>query len=207
MGEVEIKNLQGQDTLIIEGRKYSINYEKSDIVINLEATPNWDNDNIITVRGGVDAMKKGLFGIAEATSTSTTDYSFKAVAGAVNLSFGNNLVGGSGDDTLAVNKNWLFNPYDNTILTGGGGGDTFVLRANSGTVKITDYKLAQRDKIVFDDTTGIQSFNQLISKGAFNADGFEITVADSFGDKTTYLIDDVNLSTLTKAFNDGLILF
>ncbi len=60
-------------------------------------------------------------------------------------------------------------------MTGGGGADTFILGANGGTVRITDYQVLQRDKIVFDDTTGIQSFKQLMDKGVFSKDGFRIS--------------------------------
>ncbi len=199
----------GHDTLMIQTtKKYTIESDGQDIIVSFRSPDEGFDRGKIIVSGAAEAYKKGLFGIAQVWEAPETGfYNVRAVGGAVNLSLGENLVGGAMNDTFSVYQPWALFQYDTSVMTGGGGSDTFILGSNGGTVRVTDYRLAQRDKIIFDETTGVRSFKQLTDEGVFNAAGFQISVATGANATTDYFIAGVDRATLTKAYNDGLILF
>jgi Ca2+-binding RTX toxin-like protein len=212
-GVLNIEYTGGHDSLVIENTKfdpvkYSIEKIEKDIVISFKPTRYslLDEDQII-IKNGADAYSKGLFGIIERTGD-VPELTLKAVGGAVQMAGDPRMVGGAMNDTLSTHAHWgeYFNSGTN-IMTGAGGADTFILNANGGTIRITDYNVAQRDKIKFNDSTGIQSFNQLLKNGVFDKDGFRISVTDAKIGETDIFLAGVDRAELTQAHNGGLLSF
>jgi Ca2+-binding RTX toxin-like protein len=63
------------------------------------------------------------------------------------------LYGDNGNDTLdgGLDGDFLFGGKGNDVLTGGAGADKFVFAPQGGSDRITDFKLAEGDKLFFAD--------------------------------------------------------
>jgi Ca2+-binding RTX toxin-like protein len=98
------------------------------------------------------------------------------------------IIGGSGNDTITGGGG-------NDVLTGGLGADTFVMWAVDGAVTITDFSVAQGDKI---DLSALSQFNFLSDVQAAATQSGSNTVIDLGGGRTLTL-DNVLPSGLTEA--------
>ena len=94
------------------------------------------------------------------------------------------LDGGLGDDRL-------YGGRGDDVLTGGKGSDLFVIEAQSGHDRITDFKHV--DTIVFDPTSGALSFSDLV----FTAVGKDTLISWGTGD--TLLVEGAK----PKSFGAG----
>ncbi|MCA1854353.1 Ig-like domain-containing protein [Massilia oculi] len=76
------------------------------------------------------------------------------------------LYGDSGDDRLdgGTDGDFLFGGKGNDIVTGGAGADKFVFEAQSGNDRITDFKLAEGDKLFFTNMLATMNANDFIAK-------------------------------------------
>lgn len=197
----------GHDMIIIDidpknNPVYNITTKNTDIVIKFESNSGYPGT--ITIQGAADAYKNGSFGIAESTPDGFYQ-NLKTVGGAVNLEGGAKMVGGSLNDTLSVMDSFL-SSSPGVSMTGGRGADTFILGSNGDRVTITDFKVGEGDKIKFDDSTGINSFKQLLSIGRFDTTGFNFSAVEDLV-TTNYSIVGLSLAQLNKAYSDGNIIF
>ena len=70
---------------------------------------------------------------------------------------GDHLLGSAGDDVVSGGRgnDWLEGAGGNDTLTGGAGSDTYVLRADSGNDVVTDFSVADGDRVMLDTQTGV----------------------------------------------------
>ncbi len=87
------------------------------------------------------------------------------------------MVGSYMDDKLLVADALTLAPRAPLlVMTGNGGADTFTLEATGRHIVVTDFNVAEGDKIVFGKSTGIKDVWQLQSNGWFDDGGFHIIV-------------------------------
>ncbi len=117
------------------------------------------------------------------------------------------MVGTAKADRMAVADALAKAPNGNVLyMTGKGGADTFVLEATGKPMLITDFKISERDTILFGKSTGIKDIAQLQNNGWSDAGGYHIIVETAGVGKTEYCFG-IDLATVLKAYSEGLILF
>ncbi len=210
----------GHDMLIVNKEdganlSYDIKARGADLIVKIGG-----DIATITVTGGAKAYRDGLFGIAEAKFPGgdpvfdLPQYDFRTIAGSVHLAGGKRMVGGAGDDTLLLRDPQARVADGEVVMTGGGGADTFVLSGPKGLdswfgspVKITDFNVRQGDKLSFDESTGINSFSDLMKAGRFDSAGFHIALPKPGAEPLSISIMGLDSSELTQVFKMGNLIF
>jgi Ca2+-binding RTX toxin-like protein len=213
-GVHRIKYESDHDTLIIDRDPasaditYNIFTNGADLIVKYQALNL--KETTITVEGGAAAYRDGRFGIAEAQQKDFPAIcpNYTTVGGAVNLGGGNSMVGGKMNDTLSVFNSDGDAQYNSHVtMTGGGGADTFIIGAQTGSITIEDYSLLQRDKIKFDKTIGITNFTDLRNYLFDGKEGAHVSIIGGDSSVTEVLLKGVDLQELWQAHESGFLLF
>ncbi len=231
-GEHQVKYTQGDDTLVFgydpnSTRNYSFDKIGADLIVGAVKTTKYELKDIfgqvtktwtetltekVTVEGGATAFEKGLFKIGELSpTTSAIDIittAPTAVAPKLNAGGSVDMVGSYMNDKLLVADALTLAPRAPLlVMTGNGGADTFTLEATGRHIVVTDFNVAEGDKIVFGKSTGIKDVWQLQSNGWFDDGGFHIIVETPGLGRTEYCFTGIDFAEASKAYNDGLLIF
>ena len=162
---------------------------------------NYTNDLTVDLNPGAWST----FSTSELASLDTSNSAVRAKGNVFNANLYNgntaslidNVIGGSGNDRLTGNSinNVLDGSGGNDTLTGGSGADTFVYKDGHGQDTITDFSLAQGDKIDLTGVTGIKAFSDIQARTTQVGANTVIT----FGLGNTLTLNTITASSLTAS--------
>jgi Ca2+-binding RTX toxin-like protein len=201
----------GHDQIIIETdeayRLGSTSIKGNDLLIQFVAK---DGGSLSPLRviNGAAAFKNGDLGIALSASIMNgpaQEDTWRAFAGTQNLAGAASMVGGDKADWIAV-MNGFREAAQDTSMTGGLGGDHFVLNMNYNLVTVTDFKIKEGDRLYFEKSSGIHSFDHIEKNSRHQGNHLSVK-ATIDGFDVNYRFDNIKLSDLQEANRIGLISF